>query len=100
MGENMTTSRAPHALTIAEQIAAMCSGAVAYSLTHGYAVVGPRYALELGTKRKLFPPSTPTKQRRNKAGRVTYSEHAYADGSRLVFRYHPETGAKLDAFRK
>lgn len=100
MGENITTSRTPHALTIAEQIAAMCSGAVAYSLTYGYAITSPRYALHLQTRRKLFPPSTPIVQRRNKGGRVTYSEHAYADGSRLVFRYRPETGAKLDAFRK
>lgn len=100
MGENMTTSRAPHARTVAEEIAVICSGALAYSLTHGYAVVGPRYALQLGTKRKLFPPSTPTKQRRNKEGRVTYSEHAYSDGSRLVFYWHPVTGNRLDIFRK
>jgi hypothetical protein len=100
MRENMTASRAPHARTVAEEIAAMCSGALAYSLTHGYAVVGPRYALQLGTKRRLFPPSTPTKQRRNKEGRVTYSEHAYSDGSRLVFRWHPVTGPRLDIFRK
>lgn len=100
MRENMTASRAPHARTVAEEIAAICSGALAYSLTHGYAVVAPRYALQLGTKRKLFPPSTPTKQRRNKEGRVTYSEHAYSDGSRLVFRSHPATGTRLDVFRK
>jgi hypothetical protein len=100
MGENMTASRAPHALTIAEQIAANCSGAVAYSLTYGYAVMGWRETLATGIKRKDFPPSTPTTQRRNKAGRVTYSEHAYSDGSRLVFHWHPTTGSRLDTFRK
>lgn len=75
-------------MTTADIVKRACNGATAYTLAGGYATFGN------GTRR-LFEAGRQAKERRNEAGRVTYAEYTYRDGSRLVFRYHPQHGARL-----
>lgn len=71
--------------TIAEQVAAACEGASAFTLYGGYAV-GPNNA---GTTR--FPTGAQLSERRNTNGRVTYAKYVYADGSTLEYTYRDDT---------
>jgi hypothetical protein len=75
-------------MSIAAQVASACAGASAYTLAGGYAVH------DRG-RRELFPPCRVTLEKRNERGRVTRMEGSYSDGSRILFTYAENRGARL-----
>lgn len=66
------------AQTIKHDIETKCPGC--FSLYAGYGMNGGQCV--------RWPTGAQLKERRNDSGRCTFAEYAYADGSRLAYRYH------------
>jgi hypothetical protein len=49
------------------------------------------YGMTYGYERITFPTGSIRNEKRNKKGRVTYSECHYEDNSYIVYRYNPTT---------
>lgn len=80
-------------MSIADEVAAACAGASAYTLSYGYAVHDEG-------RRKVFPPCRVDHERRSERGRVTRLEGSYADGSRILFTYAENRGPRLSIIRR